>query len=59
LAFYDEDFQCVCEPGAFRFEVGGWAGAPALVDTVDLGGDVTHHRQRDWVSTVFHSSIDA
>jgi beta-glucosidase len=58
LAFYDEDFQCVCEPGAFRFEVGGWAGAPALVDTVDLAGDVTHHRQRDWVSTTFHSSID-
>ncbi len=56
LAFFDEDFDCVCEPGAFRVEVGGCAGSPAVVDTFDLAGDVEHHPQRRWVSTVFTSA---
>jgi beta-glucosidase len=51
LAFYDEDFRFVCEPGAFDLEVGGWAGAPAAVHTVDLGGEVHQYRQRDVVAT--------
>lgn len=52
LAFYDEDFRFVCEPGAFDLEVGGWAGEPAAVATVDLGGEVHPYRQRDVVATV-------
>ena len=51
LAFYDEQFEFVCEPGAFRFELGGCAGAPALTTTVDLDGDVEPYRQRDVVAT--------
>lgn len=51
LAFFDEDFRFVCEPGAFDLEVGGWAGAPALTATVDLGGEVHQYRQRDVVAT--------
>ena len=51
LAFYDEQFEFVCEPGAFRFELGGYAGAPALTTTVDLDGDVEPYRQRDVVAT--------
>lgn len=51
LAFFDEDFRFVCEPGAFDLEVGGWAGAPALRATVDLGGEVHQYRQRDVVAT--------
>jgi beta-glucosidase len=51
LAFYDEDFRFVCEPGAFDLEVGGWAGSPALVTTIDLGGEVHQYRQRDVVAT--------
>ena len=51
LAFYDEDFRFVCEPGAFDLEVGGWAGAPALRTTVDLGGEVHQYRQCDVVAT--------
>jgi beta-glucosidase len=51
LAFYDEDFRFVCEPGAFDLEVGGWAGAPAAVHTIDLGGEVHQYRQRDVVAT--------
>jgi beta-glucosidase len=51
LAFYDEDFRFVCEPGAFDLEVGGWAGAPALVSTVDVTGEVHQYRQRDVVAT--------
>ncbi|MCZ7630619.1 MAG: glycoside hydrolase family 3 C-terminal domain-containing protein [Microthrixaceae bacterium] len=51
LAFFDEDFRFVCEPGAFDLEVGGWAGAPALTATVDLGGDVHQYRQREVVAT--------
>jgi beta-glucosidase len=53
LAFYDEDFQFVCEPGVFRVEVGGCAGQPAVVDTFDLSGEVEHHRQREIVATAF------
>lgn len=53
LAFYDEDFQFVCEPGVFRVEVGGCAGQPAAVDTFDLTGEVEHHRQREIVATAF------
>ncbi len=51
LAFFDEDFRFVCEPGAFDLEVGGWAGEPALTATVDLGGEVHQYRQRDVVAT--------
>lgn len=51
LAFYDEQFEFVCEPGAFRIELGGCAGAPALTTTVDLDGDVEPYRQRDVVAT--------
>ncbi len=53
LAFFDEDFDCVCEPGAFRIEVGGCAGRPAAVEVIDLPGEVVHHPQRHWVDTVF------
>ena len=55
LAFFDEDFDCVCEPGAFRVELGGCAGSPELVATFDLGGEVTHHPQRRWVATAVTS----
>ena len=51
LAFHDEDFEFVCEPGAFRAEVGGCAGEPALSATFDLSGDVVVHRPRDIVAT--------
>lgn len=51
LAFFDDGFDFVCEPGAFRLEVGGWAGAPALVTTIDLTGDVAPYRQVDVVAT--------
>ena len=51
LAFYDEQFEFVCEPGAVRFEVGGWAGAPALAATADLDGEVEPYRQCDVVAT--------
>ncbi len=51
LAFYDDSFEFVCEPGAFRFELGGHAGAPAVSTTVDLSGDVEAYRQRDVVAT--------
>ena len=51
LAFHDEEFEFVCEPGAFRIEVGGCAGAPALAATFDLTGEVAAHRPRDIVAT--------
>jgi beta-glucosidase len=51
LAFFDEDFRFVCEPGAFELEVGGHAGAPASTAVVDLGGEVHQYRQRDVVAT--------
>ena len=51
LAFHDEENEFVCEPGAFRVEVGGCAGAPALSTTFDLSGDVVVHRPRDIVAT--------
>ena len=51
LAFYDEDFAFVCEPGAFDLEIGGWAGEPAMTTTVDLPGEVHQYRQRDVVAT--------
>ena len=54
LAFYDEMFDFVCEPGAFRFELGGWAGAPEATRTVGLEGDVQPYRQRDIVATTTH-----
>jgi beta-glucosidase len=53
LAFFDEDFRFVCEPGAFRVEVGGCAGEPAASTTFDLGGDVEEYRQREVVATAF------
>ena len=52
LAFHDDDFHFVCEPGAFRVEIGGWAGNPAITETFDLEGDIEDHRQRDVVATV-------
>jgi beta-glucosidase len=51
LAFHDDSFEFVCEPGAFRFELGGHAGSPAVSTTVDLSGDVEPYRQRDVVAT--------
>jgi hypothetical protein len=51
LAFYDDSFEFVCEPGAFRFELGGHAGSPAVSTTADLSGDVEAYRQRDVVAT--------
>jgi len=51
LAFYDEQFDFVCEPGAFRLELGGSAGAPAVATTFDLSGDVEDHLQREVVAT--------
>ncbi|MFV0315647.1 MAG: glycoside hydrolase family 3 N-terminal domain-containing protein [Microthrixaceae bacterium] len=57
LAFYDEDFRFVCEPGAFDLGIGGWAGAPRLTATVDLGGDVHQYRQRDVVATAVSVSV--
>ncbi len=56
LAFYDEDFRFVCEPGAFDLEVGGWAGKPALRATIDMGGEVHQYRQRDVVATAVSTS---
>ena len=54
LAFFDEKFHFVCEPGAFRVEVGGCAGAPADTTTFDLGGDVEVFHQREVVATTVH-----
>jgi beta-glucosidase len=51
LAFYDEDMEFVCEPGAFRIEVGGCAGDPAVATTIDVTGDVERYRQREIVAT--------
>ena len=51
LAFFDDEFAFVVEPGAFDLEVGGWAGEPATRTTVDLGGEVHQYRQRDVVAT--------
>lgn len=51
LAFFDDSFEFVCEPGAFRLEVGGFAGSPALDETVNLGGEVHQYRQIDVVAT--------
>ena len=54
LAFFDENFHFVCEPGAFRVEVGGCAGAPADTTTFDLGGEVEVFHQRQVVATTVH-----
>ena len=51
LAFFDEDLRFVCEPGAFRAELGGCAGRPEVVATVDLDGDVREYHQREVVAT--------
>ncbi|MEX0767440.1 MAG: glycoside hydrolase family 3 N-terminal domain-containing protein [Microthrixaceae bacterium] len=51
LAFYDEQMDFVCEPGAFRIELGGCAGHPKVVSTCDLSGDVAHYRQSQVVAT--------
>jgi len=54
LAFYDESFDFVCEPGTFRFEVGGFAGSPAATTTIHLAGELEPYRQRDVVATTVH-----
>jgi beta-glucosidase len=54
LAFHDEELRLVCEPGAFRLELGGAAGTPIEVTTFDLTGDVVEYRQRDVVATAVH-----
>lgn len=54
LAFYDESFDFVCEPGTFRFEVGGFAGSPAVTTTIHLAGELEPYRQRDVVATTVH-----
>ena len=51
LAFFDDSFDFVCEPGAFRAEVGGWAGTPARTATFDLPGEVQEYRQVQVVAT--------
>jgi beta-glucosidase len=51
LAFYDEEFHFVCEPGAFDFEIGGCAGSPAETVTVDIDGEVHQYRQSEVVAT--------
>ena len=42
----------MCEPGAFRAELGGCAGQPAVTTTFDLTGDVAPHPVKDLVATV-------
>jgi beta-glucosidase len=54
LAFIDENFQYVCEPGAFRVELGGCAGAPAEFTTIDLAGEVEPYRHSEVVATTVH-----
>jgi beta-glucosidase len=54
LAFFDENFRFVCEPGAFRVEIGGWAGAPVEFTTFDLDGEVEPYHQREVVATTVH-----
>ncbi len=56
LAFYDEDMDFVCEPGAFGLELGGCAGQPARSTTFDLAGDVVRYRQREVVATAVEIS---
>lgn len=51
LAFHDDAFDFVCEPGTFTLEVGGCAAAPAATATLDLDGDVEVHRVADIVAT--------
>jgi len=51
LAFYDEQMDFVCEPGAFRIELGGCAGHPEVVTTCDLSGDVARYRQSQVIAT--------
>ena len=51
LAYFDDTFDFVCEPGAFRLELGGWAGAPAVTSTFDLPGEVQAYRQIGIVAT--------
>jgi beta-glucosidase len=51
LAFFDEQMEFVCEPGAFRIEIGGCAGHPKVVTTCDLSGDVAHYRQSEVIAT--------
>ena len=51
LAFYDEEMEFVCEPGAFGLEIGGCAGSPAVSTSFDLGGDIEAFRQREIVAT--------
>ena len=52
LAFFDEQMEFVCEPGAFRIEIGGCAGHPKVVSTCDLSGDVAQYRQSEVIATV-------
>ena len=61
LAFYDEEFEFVCEPGAFRVELGGCAGSPEVSATFDLAGDIEPYRQSEVIATaieVLHGEID-
>jgi len=51
LAFYDEQMDFVCEPGAFRIELGGCAGHPEVVTTCDLSGDIARYKQSQVVAT--------
>jgi beta-glucosidase len=41
LAFHDEQFDLVVEPGVFTVELGGCAGEPALTGSFELDGDIT------------------
>ena len=51
LAFFDDSFDFVCEPGAVRLEVGGCAGRPERTATIDLDGEVQAYRQVQVVAT--------
>lgn len=51
LAFYDPQMRFVTEPGAFQFSVGASSADIRAEQVIDLGGDVTEHRQSRIVAT--------
>lgn len=51
LAFHDEQFDPVVEPGVFAVELGGCAGQPELTGSFELDGDITAYSPTEVVST--------